>query len=605
MPLRTIRTRLLLGTIGLFLAAMATVFIVATQAVNTDLEHDALDRARRELATVKWLVVHHEGFDTAEAFDAWVKELGQRLGTRVTFISEGRVLADSMVGHGDLELMDDHSQRPEILGASTTDMATSRRFSATLGRDMLYAAVGVPPVAGLPGGYVRLAVPLSEVSERVDALRVNLLLLFCGVLGVAGLLLVVLSRSVSRSITAFSAMAHDMGQGDYSRRIREVPAEEFAPLADALNAMARSIEHHVSTIEDQRGRLRAMFEGLTEGVLVLDAQGHIESFNRAMAEMFPQVAGYVGRTPLEATRELAIQDVVERVLREGGPAPAETSLAATGGRHLDVSAVAFTAGESGRKLVLVLRDVTEAKRSERMLRDFVANASHQLRTPLTSIRGYAETLLASPPDDPEAARGFLSIIVRNSKHMAEVITSLLALAKSEQLKARRSRPVDACAVLRQAAANLAPHAATRHMRLEVELPEEPVFVRADAEGLLHVLHNLVENAVKYGPEHSAITLCAELEGERAVFHVCDAGGGIAEQHRERIFERFYRVDENAVTGDGSAGLGLAICRQIVENYGGEIACLPRADAPETTCFRFVLKTAPAPKTPNTTAPAAQ
>lgn len=593
-------TRLLLWGLGLLLAALGIFFVVTTQTVRSELVREAEQRAERELTTVKWLIAHHGDFESGQGFDDWITEVGLRLGTRISFVAGGKVLADSMVAYDGLSGLDDHSSRPEIAGATTTTVSTSARFSDTLGRDMIYAALRLPPSSGLPRGVVRIAVPISDLTDRVGALRQQFLLLLLGVLTVSALLVYVAAKTLSGSVSAFAEVAGDIGSGDYGRRIREVPGKEFSPLAEAVNTMADRIQTHIATIEDQKGQLGAMFEGLSEGVLVLDAGGRIESFNRAMAAMHPDVVSYIGKTPLEATMNISIQDAVEHILaRQDSRAaqfepvqlePVQLEVELSGGKHLAISIVPFRDRKDVRKVVLVFHDVTETRRGERMLRDFVANASHQLRTPLTSIKGYAETLIASPPDDPEQAKAFLSTIERNAGHMSEVVSSLLALAKSEQLKRTDTRPVDACAVLRQAAASLAPRAAESKMRIEAEIPATPVFVRADAESLLHVFHNLIENAAKYGPEDTTITVQA-IPGEGHVaFHVCDQGGGIAEEHRERIFERFYRVDENAVTGDGSAGLGLAICRQIVENFGGEIACLAPDESPSSqTCFRFTLR----------------
>ncbi len=600
MSLHTIQTRFLLWSLGLLMAALGIVFVVAPEAVNTDLEHEAIVRAKRELSTIKWLILHHTDFETEQQLDTWVENMGTRLGTRVTFISNGRVVADSMVSYPDLPNLDDHSQRPEVAGATASLVATSQRYSDTLNCDMIYAAMQLPSSTGLPRSVLRVAVPVSEISARIDSLRFNFLILFMVVLAAAGLLLLAMTRSVSKSILAFSGAVKDIGDGDFNRRIREVPAKEFQPLANSVNIMAGRIQEHIAIIEDQQGQLKAMFEGLSEGVLILDSFGRIESFNHAMSTFFPQIIAYIGRAPLEATMNLAVQDAVERILDAPESGLAEAEIEIKNGLHLAVSVVPFVDRKDIRKLVLVFHDVTETRRGERMLRDFVANASHQLRTPLTSIKGYAETLIASPPDDPGKVKDFLATIERNATHMSEVVSSLLALAKSEQLKRTQSRPVDACLVLRQAAANLAPHAAQNKMHIEIEIPSEPVFVRADAEGLLHVFHNLIDNATKYGPQGTTITLKATLLDNIVTFFVCDHGDGIAEKHRERIFERFYRVDTNAISGDGSAGLGLAICRQIVENFGGKIACLSPDETPgNVTCFRFTLKAAPLTDTGST------
>ena len=496
-------TRFLLWAFGLLLLALGVFFLMATQTVYSELVQEAKQRSEQELGTLRWLIAHHDNFESEYAFDQWVTNVGSRLGTRISFISKGRVLADSLVPYAELGFLEDHSTRPEVLAATSTVAAVSTRYSATLAKDMIYAALYLPAVAGLPEGVVRVAVPVSDITGRMSSLRKNFLLFLGVVFSLSALLVFIMSKALSRSIYAFADMAEDIGAGNYARRIRGVPGKEFVPLATAINSMAKRIEGHIATIEDQQGRLEAMFEGLSEGVLVLDSLGRIESCNRAMWRMYPDIMSYVGRTPLEATMNLSIQDAVQSILDSPNCEAVRLEVEMEQEQYFAMSAVPFSDREDIRKIVLVFRDVTESRKNDRMLRDFVTNASHQLRTPLTSIKGYAETLLATPPREPEKMQEFLIYLLlcieRNANHMGDVVSSLLALAKSEQLKGLKSRTVDACAVLRQAITDLTPRAASKKMSIKADFLENSVFVHADAEGLLHVLHNLLDNAVNIWP----------------------------------------------------------------------------------------------------------
>ncbi|MBU4244328.1 MAG: PAS domain-containing sensor histidine kinase, partial [Proteobacteria bacterium] len=240
-------------------------------------------------------------------------------------------------------------------------------------------------------------------------------------------------------------------------------------------------------------------------------------------------------------------------------------------RTVEVSGVPFFDYKGVRKVILVFYDITEMKRSEKGLKDFVANASHQLRTPLTSIKGYSETLLDNPPATPEGGRQFLEIILKNADHMDKVISSMLALARSEQVgEALALAPVSGRESMDRAVADVTPWAGERNITLRSRTPESEMLVMAEPDGLLHVFHNLLNNAVKYSPEGGVITVSAEDDGESIVFCVEDQGPGISREHSIKVFERFYRVDENTIDGSGSSGLGLAICRRIVRNFDGEI-----------------------------------
>lgn len=596
MKSRSVFTRMLLWAWAVLAAALLALFLVTTYEAKDGVLRDAEQRARRELETVKWLVVNHAPFEDARAFDDWGKELGRRMGLRLTFIVDGAVRADSMVPFADLGGLEDHSTRPEVRKAEVNVVITSRRHSDTLDREMIYAATLLPPVSGLPRGVLRLAVPFSELRERLSTILSRALWTMGLALAASGALLLMGMRNLGSSVSAFVELAREIGNGDFSQRIREVPGREFQPLAEAVNAMARRIGRHVGTIEEQGGRLRAMFQGMGEGVLVLDERGRIESFNRALEHLLPEAAQGLGRPPLEAGLPLEIQDASDRVLgmRAAAAQPAEhpgdrLRFTMENGKHLAVSVLPFTGYKGGHKLILVFRDVTTEVEHERALRDFVANASHQLRTPLTSIKGYAETLLDSPPDDREAAAKFLRIIQRNADHMDGVLTSMLKLARSDRTARADDAPVavDAGEILDAALSDLAPRAEEAGLRIRTELPEGPLLVRAEQEGLLHVFHNLISNAMLYGGDGGVIEIRAEATPEGWAFSVRDHGPGIPAGLEDKVFERFFRGDPNAIDGRGGAGLGLAICRQIVENYGGSI----RAERPEDgrgARFTFLL-----------------
>lgn len=599
MTLRTFRIRLLIWTAGLVLAGLAVSFILVAQSLTRQYMLDAEAASLQKLGVVDWLLRHNPGFDNNVRLDAWFTELGRRMGVRISYIAEGKVLADSGVTPDRLSQMEDHSGRPEVLAALAGDTGVDLRTSHTLGRKMLYVARTVEASAGLPGGVLRLAVPFSDLADKAAGARAYLFWVFGAALLGSLMLGLVMSRMLMRSINTFTATARDIGQGDYSRRILEVPGGEFEPLAEAVNAMAEEIERHVATLTEQQGQLRAMFEGMNEGVLVLDAEGRIVSCNKAWHRMFPSASGPVGLTPLEATRRLEIQDLVAGLVGDPSAGTARGCLELEDRRVLNMNGVPYQDQHRETKIIVVFHDVTETRRSEEALKTFVANVSHQLRTPLTSIRGYAETLSDNPPRNHESAKRFLDIIGRNATHMDSIVSSMLALAKSERTGAAADpSPVSLRAVLADAVADLEPLASSRNIRLATgQTPD--VKVMADAEGLLHVLHNLLHNALKHAPDGSTILVRGEAEHGEAVVCVTDQGPGIPLEHAQRVFEPFYRVDPNPIDDQGGAGLGLAICRRILRSFHGDIWLeRPQADAPGSAfCFR--LKTADK-KPPSTT-----
>ncbi|WP_243545091.1 HAMP domain-containing sensor histidine kinase [Pseudodesulfovibrio tunisiensis] len=570
MTLRSFQTKMLLWTWGLLLLALAVAFFYSTRVMSREYVRETEERSLRELDSLAWLLESHGPFAREGELDVWMTDLGERLGVRVTYVTGGRVLADSEVPYARIGEMEDHASRPEIVQALESGRGVNIRRSATLNKDMLYVAGKVSGLSGVPDGVVRLAVPFSRVAERIHALRLDFLWIFLGALGAAALTGALLSRNMARSVREFSELARDIGAGGYDKRIRVTPGSEFKPLADSINGMARSIEHHITTIEEQKGRLQAVFDGMCDGVMVLNAEGRIEAFNGALDSMFNLPESALGRTPIEVTRRFEVQDLADSIL--GGDLPhASAEIDLMDQRTVEVAAVPYFDHQNERKMVLVFHDISALKRSERGLKDFVANASHQLRTPLTSIKGYAETLVDTPPADSDVGREFLETILKNADHMDKVISSMLALAKSEEMGRRLTlSPVSARETLDRALADLAPWAGERGISFGLRVPEGTITVMAEPDGLLHVFHNLMNNAVKYSPDNGVIQINAEDDGESVVFCVEDQGPGISREHSTKVFERFYRVDGNTIDGSGSAGLGLAICRRIVRNFDGDI-----------------------------------
>ncbi len=571
MKFGSFQMRILLWTWALLLVALGVVFYYSTSVVGSELVEETERRSMNEVDSIKWLIEDHAPFASEKHFAEWMDGLGFKLGSRITYIVEGRVIADSDVPFSDLKTLDDHSQRPEVVAAHVDGRGSNVRYSDTLRKDMLYVASSTAPASGIPAGVLRLAVPFSKVSSRLGSLRSNFIWIFLITLACAALVSVLMSRNMSRDITTFSKLARSIGEGDYGTRLRALPGGEFKPLAQSVNAMAKSIERNIRIIEDQKGQLQAVFEGMREGVMTVDAEGRIQSYNAALDEMFNLAETTLGRTPIEVTRRFEIQDLVDTLMSDAELNEISVQIDLMDSRTVEISGVPFIDHNGVRKVVLVFHDITEMKQSEKGFKDFVANASHQLRTPLTSIKGYTETLIDNPPAKPEDGRAFLETVLKNADHMDKVISSMLALAKSEQMgKALDLAPVSGREHLNRAVGDVTLWAEERNITICARTPDHEMLVMAESDGLLHVFHNLLNNAVKYSPDGGTITVSAEDDGESIVFCIEDQGPGISREHSIKVFERFYRVDENTIDGSGSSGLGLAICRRIVKNFDGDI-----------------------------------
>jgi two-component system, OmpR family, phosphate regulon sensor histidine kinase PhoR len=306
-----------------------------------------------------------------------------------------------------------------------------------------------------------------------------------------------------------------------------------------------------------------------------------------------------GKTTLEATLEPELASAMERVLHGTSDQEERLLLHRPGGNELEARINTYQDPTGGQRAVLVVQDVSLPRRMEKIRRDFVANVSHEMRTPLTSIKGYTETLLGDPPPDPETARSFLRIIQRNAEHMANIVTDLLKLARLEaEAPSNTLEIMDANESLRSAMEMCTPLAQGKQIRFENNL--EPgrsqgdaprgVWVLGDKSRLVQVFQNILENAVRFSPEKGKVTISCRPEGESVVFAIRDHGTGIPREHQERLFERFYRQDAARSEGNGGTGLGLAICKHIVRHHGGRIWV--ESTPGQGATFFFTLKAVP-------------
>ena len=569
------RSRLLLSLWGVLFLALLLPSIYYRQILSDDIEADTRTNAIRQLNLAYWLSSQEQPFETTAALQEWCKTLGTHLEIRITFVArDGIVVADSKVAFSRVPAMDNHANRPEIIQAYKEAVGTSSRYSTTLGKHLIYAARRIDERGVIPSGVIRVAVPFSEVRRRLDHLSKNLILIIVLTFGATIFLSYILVRQLEIPIQRMIRAAEAIGSGDYRERIRRYPGKEFSPLAQAINQMAERIDTHIKTITEQKQQLGAILDGMSEGVMVLDSNGKIKTTNKALSMIIPDLSTAAGRRPLEVVRSHELQRACDQVISgdyESEIRPLRLEIFLDPGRVFDVNIVQLGDQEEGIGAIVVFHDISELKRLEKVRQDFVANVSHELRTPLTSIKGYAETILTEGSEDSDSAREFLQIILKHSNHMSNMVDDLLQLAR---LEAREQpleyEPVNAADALNSAWKACASLAGERDISLENLLPEEGVMVRADLEQLEQVFRNLLENAVKYGPPGGTVTIACDFGPVMATFQVTDQGPGIPIQDQPRIFERFYQVEKDRANHSDSTGLGLAICRHIIQNHGGRI-----------------------------------
>jgi two-component system phosphate regulon sensor histidine kinase PhoR len=384
----------------------------------------------------------------------------------------------------------------------------------------------------------------------------------------------VVARSITHPLGEMVAAARRMARGEFRKKIRTHANDEVADLAGVLNQMAAAIEETIRALQDDRAKMAATLTAMREGVMVLAPDGTVRLINQAMERMVGRrEAEVLGRPYLEVIRQPRLNEFISQVLSEGVASSSEMTFGMSPERIFQMQASPLSqASERSPGLVLVFHDITDLRRLEQTRKDFVANVSHELRTPLTAIKGYVEALQDDANADPDQRDRFLEIIRAHADRVNLILTDLLLLSKIESGQIPLKREPVALAGLIDRTAGLLRHLIEqkRHT-LNVAIPENLPPILGDEERLGQVFSNLLDNAIKYTPDHGTITVTAEVVWEMIEVRVEDTGIGIPPKDLPRIFERFYRVDKARSRELGGTGLGLAIVKHLVEGHGGSVS----------------------------------
>lgn len=519
-------------------------------------------------------------FADAAALSTWTRWMAGS-GARVTVIAEdGRVFADSAE---EPQRMENHAGRPEVREAMATGEGRAVRFSHTVNRDMVYLALRQPPAQNSPAGaaVIRLALPLALIDEEIRDFRQRLWTASLVILLLAGGASLLLSRALAGRIARLRQFSERVAQGDFRPISVERQGDELTDLGHTLNETAAHLEQTIASLTEERNRSAAILRGMVEGVAVIGPEGRVVFLNEAFCrDLGVEAAQSEGRSMVEVIRQSDLLVVIQQALAGKETSGSEVTLAGAGGaRHsfvataAPVRAVGAEAGGPGigAGAVLVLHDISELRRLERVRQDFVANVSHEFKTPLTAIQGFAETLLGGALDDATNRRRFVEIIRDHSARLDRLTDDLLKLSLIEAGKLELEfHPVNVAALVESCVDTARFRSAQKQLTLTVECPASLPQIRGDARRLAEVLQNILDNAVQYTPAGGKIAIHAGVENQQVKIGVVDTGIGIPRDDLERIFERFYRVDAARSREAGGTGLGLSIAKHLVEAHGGRI-----------------------------------
>jgi two-component system phosphate regulon sensor histidine kinase PhoR len=569
-----VRPRSFFGQIYLALLFIALLSVVAiTWLASRSWRHFYLSElagdleAQARLASV--LVGEKLAQGEISGLDDFCKNLGKFADTRLTVVlKNGRVVGDSL---RDISTMADLNNRPEIQAALAGKVGQDQR--QTEGHDMMYLAVPAME-QGRPVAAIRAALPLGHIRQALSAVYFKVGLGSLGIILLGAGLSLVLSRRLTRPLGEFRRGAERFARGDLSLKLPRPDLAELVSLGETMNHMAAQLDERIGTIIRQRQEQEAVLASMVEGVIAVDSRSRIISLNRAATNLLGMDPAFVIQRSINEvvenpdlqwfiTRSLAASQTIEGEINLQGDKP--RFLQAHGTTLKDPQGKAFG-------VLIVVHDVTRLRQLENARRDFVANVSHELKTPITSIKGFVETLLEGAMLDPDHAGEFLRIIGRQADRLGAIIEDLLSLSRIEQeaeqgkvhLVGRKIKTILKAAIQ-------ACNTRSEGKKIDVSLScSEDLRARVNGPLLEQALINLIDNAVKYSDPGSLIAVEAGKEDGQVLIKVRDQGVGIPKEHLPRLFERFYRVDPSRSRKVGGTGLGLAIVKHIAQAHGGKV-----------------------------------
>jgi two-component system phosphate regulon sensor histidine kinase PhoR len=567
-----VRSKLLVASFALIVVAG----VASTLYLRAELRQTVEHRVESEL--IQHALTARIGLEALPVIDgevgaATARRFADATGARLEVIADdGRVIVDSAG-----EPAASARQQPEVVAAF--DPARGRGVAHRGARVLV--AVSFERDGGR--GAIRVSAPLRDLGQAYD--RLYVLLTFAGVVGllVSVVMTWLATHLMSSALHQLATSAREMARVDGRRRITVDGGDDLGDLGASINHMADDARRSRQALSRQQGLLGSVLESMSQGVIALDRDRRVTIMNDAAVELLGLPGAPVGEALLDHVRAPALIELTQPPFTAGS---AEIEL--PGGIRLVARVAPARVGDGA---IVILEDVTNMRRLETIRRDFVANVSHELRTPVSVIRANAETLLSGALQDERFATRMLEGLHRNAERLSRILADLLDLSRLEAGEMRAELgPVEVADAVHQAVASVDSTAQAKQITIAVDVADD-LAVRADGKALDQILVNLIENAVKYTPAGGHIWVHASPRGERIRIEVRDDGPGIAPQHRERIFERFYRVDPGRSRDMGGTGLGLSIVKHLVETMNGAIGV--EDNRPHGSVFWIALALAPA------------
>lgn len=559
------KNRYFVHMFGTYLLIIIVTVLVVSFVVGKQVRAVLEEKVEEELLTYARLIDN----SSEKEIESGVKQLAGISGSRVTIIDpSGKVLADSVV---DATTTENHLDRPEVQEARVKGSGRSVRVSRTTNVETMY--VSILSRTAEPGGYIRLARPLKEVGGSIRALNISLLtsILILSVISV--LLAFFFAYRFSKPINQMEEFTEKLRDGKTTGSLYLKEGGEMQQLASNINYLVRELQIQISAANEEKSKVLAAFASMSEGVLVLDIENRIEAFNRAFRNMIGSRYGEIrGKTLLEAFRSTDLQDFYERFIATENPISKVINIQEPVPRVFEIT-ISTIKGlpHNDRKTMLVFHDVTRIKKLEKMRADFVANVTHELKTPLTAVLGFIETLQAGAIDDRETAGKFLDVIDRQTSRLNRLIDDLLVISNIELGEMKFYFEGVSLGDSVNTALSMVEHKAReKELQIKKDIPENLPLVRADRDRLVQIFLNILDNAVKFNNPGGEVAVSASERDGGVEVRISDTGIGIPLSEISRLGERFYRVDKARSRELGGTGLGLSIVKHLMIAHEGRM-----------------------------------
>ncbi len=511
------------------------------------------------------------GLDEPDKISGQLAQLAQLSKSRITLIdARGKVTADS---EKPVETMGNHLNRPEVQEARVRGKGTATRFSSSIGVDMLYIAVPIKKNAQTTG-YVRLARPLYEVRNSIENVTGAIFKAMLIILACSLILALLFSYRLAAPIKKMEKFTEKLRQGEQVGTIFLQTSDETKKLADNINYLVAELKTQLKSANEEKAKLLTAFSSMTEGLMILDEDGRIEVVNQALSNMLTEQYGDLsGKMMMETFRNAELHKAYLQFRETGRTVVQEVSLGSVAPVILNVSISAVAGDSINGKSMIIFHDITKLKKLERIRTDFVANVTHEIRTPLTAILGYLETIKEGAMENRDEARKFIDVIIRHAQRLHRLVEDLLTISKIELGEMNfQFEPVNLDDVLTGVISLIESKAKVKNIKIDNCIKANLPPIAADRDRLVQIFVNVLDNAVKFTPDEGKVSIAAEEDMKDGLLcvSIADNGIGIPESEVARLGERFYRVDKTRSRELGGTGLGLSIVKHLMLAHGGRM-----------------------------------